>query len=183
MWWSELLTLAMLAMAGGYPCCCVTAPRECTRCINDDAPEEFEVVISGSANEACLACSWDGTYILGYASDCNYSYTLTSGEAGNISVHRSTICVTGYTGGLVLSLSGSGSSFGLGVTASINSDPSLESVESHRFLHTQTTKYDCLNLSSLTIPYISRIEGGFNQNGIYGCDLRSATVTVSTVPP
>ena len=74
MWWLEVLFVLTLAM-GWFPCCCggVVGTRSCIRCAAGIAPDEYQVVISGAADNACSGCAvWNGTWIIPYVSDCRY---------------------------------------------------------------------------------------------------------------
>lgn len=81
-WLLELLAVSwfILAMAGGYPCCCV---GQCFCC--NDRVGVYEIVISGVVNGSCANCTaFNATFELRRPSknSCSWEYNIPDTDCG-----------------------------------------------------------------------------------------------------
>jgi hypothetical protein len=150
------------------PCpeCC---DEPCGTCLDGLFPEQFEVVIDGIVNgSSCSTCDYlNDTFILTRTlvgpSGCGWAYVfpeygdcpISCGGLSNFSQITLGIAMTGGNYYLMVRILSRTSAYGIS------------------WIKTQAMKFDCMNLSGLSIPFNYSIDNY--------CDGSSATATVTTI--
>lgn len=176
--WLGFICLGMVRGWVMWCCCDVTETTECVNCIDDQAPLQFQVELSGVADDLCSNCgtNHDGTYVVDTAGTgtCGWNWTGSNGET--YSLVGTVGCKAAVSSSVILDLLHEFGTLYLDVEFSVSS--AFGQDETHRFRNVQLSDVDCMNLSAYGMTYRDRTESG--QVG-YACDFSGATVTVTTI--
>jgi hypothetical protein len=145
--------------------CCPAAGETCEQCAGNTAPSEYQIDISGVANNSCFSCaSVDGTYVVPFTTSSPFPGGCIWEDAD---IGIGSVC--GSTWSITITLGAIAGDYDVRVLVARNGLGTSTGLFEQEYASAQ----DCHAFSSLSLPYIS-------QSGS-DCDLSGATVTITSL--